>query len=57
MDIKKIFAGRMLLLLPAAFCIFLVLESQDKSIRLAAVICLLLIAQIREWLLLRAKQF
>ncbi|MEM4348430.1 MAG: hypothetical protein QXN37_02570 [Candidatus Anstonellaceae archaeon] len=56
MDIKKIFAGRMFLLLPAAFCIFLVLESQDKTVRLAAIICLLLIAQIREWLLLQAKK-
>ena len=51
MDVPKAFAGRLVLLLPAAFCIYMVLASQDSSVRLLAVIGLVIIAQVREWLL------
>jgi hypothetical protein len=44
--------GRLLILLPIAFCIFLLLDSQDRAIRLLAVIGLIILAQTREWLLL-----
>jgi hypothetical protein len=35
-----------------AFCIFLLLESQDRAIRLLAIIGLIILEQAREWLLL-----
>ena len=35
-----------------AFCIFLVLDSQDRNVRLAAVVVLAVMEQIREWLLI-----
>jgi hypothetical protein len=56
MEIGHSLGIRLILLLPAAFFIFLLLDSQDKMVRLAAVICLLVIAQLREWLLLAAKK-
>ncbi|MCX8174643.1 MAG: hypothetical protein N3E51_00345 [Candidatus Micrarchaeota archaeon] len=51
MDFHKAFGARFLLLLPAAFCIFIILDSQDKALRLGAVLALILIEQLREWLL------
>lgn len=44
--------GRLALLLPMAFCIFLVLDSQDRNVRLAAIVSLAVMEQIREWLLI-----
>jgi len=38
-------------LLPMAFCIFLLLASDDRMVRLAAIIALIIMEQIREWLL------
>ena len=43
--------GRLAILLPMAFCIFLLLDSQDKAMRLAALVALAILEQIREWLL------
>ena len=51
MDLARSLGGRMVLLLPMAFCIFLLLDSQDKVVRLFALIALAIIEQIREWLL------
>jgi len=51
LGLMKTFSLRFLVLAPIAFCIFLVLESEDKMVRLAAVIGLVLLAQLREWLL------
>ena len=44
--------GRLIILLPMAFCIFLLLDSQDRAVRLLAVIGLIILEQAREWLLL-----
>jgi hypothetical protein len=35
-----------------AFCIFLLLDSQDKGVRLFALIALIILEQTREWLLI-----
>ena len=43
--------GRLLILLPMAFCIFLILDSQDRMIRLFSVIALAVLEQVREWML------
>lgn len=53
---QKSFAARFLLLIPIAFCLFVILDSQDKNIRLAAVIGLAIIAQVREWLLVSSMR-
>ncbi len=45
--------GRLLILLPMAFCIFLLLDSQDRVVRLAALVVLAILEQIREWLLVK----
>ena len=52
MEIAKALGGRLIILLPMAFCIFLLLESQDKTVRLLALIALIILEQIREWLLI-----
>ena len=52
MEIAKALGGRLIILLPMAFCIFLLLESEDKGVRLFALIALILLEQIREWLLI-----
>lgn len=52
MDVPKALAGRLVLLLPMAFCIFLLLDSQDKFVRLAAIVVLAVLEQLREWLLI-----
>ena len=51
MDFPKALGGRLLLLIPIAFCIFLLLASDDRMIRLLAVIALIILEQLREWLL------
>ena len=45
--------GRLVLLLPMAFCIFLLLDSQDKTVRLLAIIALVVLEQAREWMLVK----
>ena len=52
MEIAKALGGRLIILLPMAFCIFLLLDSQDKTVRLLALIALIVLEQIREWLLI-----
>jgi len=49
--LAKTFILRYLLLLPIALCLFLILDNQDRMVRLGAVIGLVIMAQIREWLL------
>ena len=51
MDAPKALGGRLLLLLPIAFCIYLLLVSQDQTVRLLAIVALIILEQIREWLL------
>ena len=48
--IAKVFAGRMLLLIPIAFCLLVVISSDDRTIRALAVIGLIILEQAREWL-------
>lgn len=52
MELSKALGGRLVILLPMAFCIFLLLDSQDKGVRLFALIALIILEQIREWLLI-----
>ena len=54
MGLTANFGGRLLLLLPMAFCLYLILDSQDKSIRLGAVVVLIIVEQIREWMLVNS---
>lgn len=56
LDLGYSLGGRLILLLPMAFCIFLLLDSQDKGIRLAALAALAILEQIREWLLVNGMQ-
>ncbi|MFA6489673.1 MAG: hypothetical protein WCT52_03230 [Candidatus Micrarchaeia archaeon] len=53
MNLTYAMGGRLLILLPMAFCIFLLLDSQDRMVRLAALVVLTVLEQIREWLLVR----
>lgn len=45
--------GRLVLLLPMAFCIFLLLDSQDRNVRLMAIIAIIILEQVREWMLVK----
>ena len=54
MKLTSAMGGRLVILLPMAFCIFLLLDSQDKGVRLIALIALAILEQIREWLLVSA---
>lgn len=56
MDTPKALGGRLILLLPMAFCIALLLVSDDRVARLFAVIALIVMEQIREWLLVSAMK-
>jgi len=51
LELTHSLGGRLLLLIPLAYCIFVLLDSQDRNVRLAAIIALALIEQVREWLL------
>lgn len=52
LDIGYSLGGRLILLLPLAFCIFLLIDSQDRLVRLGAIVALILLEQMREWLLI-----
>lgn len=52
MELDKAFLARLMLLLPIAYCLFLLIESPDKTVRLGAIIALIIFEQAREWLLL-----
>jgi hypothetical protein len=54
LEVPKAFAGRLLLLLPVAFCVFLLLASEDRMVRLLAIIALVVLTQVREWLLVQS---
>jgi len=51
MNLTTAFGGRLLILLPMAFCIFLLLASEDRLVRLMAIVVLIILEQVREWLL------
>ncbi len=52
----KTFSMRFLILAPIAFCIFLILASEDRVVRLAAVVGLVILAQIREFALVSSMK-
>ncbi len=52
MNISTALFGRLALLLPMAFCIFVLLDNQDKAARLLALIALVILEQVREWVLM-----
>ncbi len=56
MKLISIFAARFLILAPMAFCIALVLVSEDKMLRLGALIALILLEQARDWMLLSSMR-
>ena len=56
LEASKVIGGRLLLLLPIAFCIFLLLDSQDRWVRMLAIVALIVLEQAREWLLLCAAR-
>ena len=52
LGIFKTFLMRYVLLVPMAFCIYLLLASSDVNVRLAAIIALIILEQFRDWSLL-----
>jgi hypothetical protein len=52
LELSRAMGGRLVILLPMAFCIFLLLDSQDRNVRLFALIALIILEQVREWLLI-----
>ena len=52
LGIFKTFLLRYILLVPMAFCIYLLLASGDVNVRLAAIIALIILEQFRDWSLL-----
>jgi hypothetical protein len=42
--------GRLVLLVPIALCIAVLLISNDMTVRLLAIIALIVLEQVREWL-------
>jgi len=51
-SISKAFFLRYIILAPMAFCIYLLLASNDVTVRMAAIIALIILEQIRDWSLL-----
>jgi hypothetical protein len=39
-----------------AYCIFLILDSADRNVRLAALVVLIIMEQIRDWTLLSSMK-
>ena len=54
MKLPSVMLARLAILLPMAFCIFLLLDSQDRMVRLVALVALAVLEQIREWMLVSA---
>jgi len=52
LGIMKIFMLRYIILVPIAYCIYLLLASNDSNVRLEAIIVLIILEQIRDWSLL-----
>jgi len=51
MKLGTALSGRLLILIPMAFCIFVLLDNQDKAVRLLALIVLIVLEQFRGWML------
>ncbi len=52
LGIMKTFVLRYIILAPMAYCIYLLLASSDVNVRLAAIIALILLEQVRDWSLM-----
>ena len=52
LGIMKTFVLRYIVLVPMAYCIYLLLASNDVNVRLMAIIALIILEQIRDWSLL-----
>jgi len=52
LSIFKTFLLRYIILAPMAYCIYLLLASNDVNVRLMAIIALILLEQVRDWSLL-----
>jgi len=52
LGIAKTFLLRYIILAPMAYCIYLLLASNDANVRMVAIIALIILEQIRDWSLL-----
>jgi len=52
LGILKTFVLRYIILVPMAYCIYLLLASSDVNVRLMAIIALIMLEQVRDWSLL-----
>ena len=52
LGIFKTFLLRYIILAPMAFCIYLLLASNDAIVRMEAIVALIILEQIRDWSLL-----
>ena len=52
LGLLKTFLLRYIILAPMAYCIYLLLASNDVNMRLAAIIALIILEQVRDWSLL-----
>jgi len=52
LGIFKTFLLRYIILAPMAYCIYLLLASNDANVRMVAIIALIILEQIRDWSLL-----
>lgn len=54
--IMRSFSIRYLILLPIAFCLYVLIVSSDMNTRFLAVLALVLLAQVRDWSLLSSAR-
>jgi len=52
LSLIKTFFLRYIILAPMAYCIYLLLASNDANVRMVAIIALIILEQIRDWSLL-----
>lgn len=52
LSLFKTFLMRYIILAPMAYCIYLLLASNDANVRLMAIIALIVLEQVRDWSLL-----
>ncbi len=52
LSVFKTFVLRYIILVPMAYCIYLLLASSDMNVRMVAIIALIILEQVRDWSLL-----
>ena len=55
LGIMKTFVLRYIILAPMAYCIYLLLASNDANVRMVAILALIILEQIRDWSLAAAR--